>query len=143
MFYTQQRNFESVILIELNPVVPLADMKQTTDWTCLQRFNYTKTKMLAVVRECIPRLDLNSCTSTGNFTHTYLECVCTINGCNNFVVTLEDETTISPTTTESTRNTTVEATTTLDSGSGTLGLSSASIKCYLLAFSVGFAFLAF
>lgn len=126
-------NFESIF--------PLGTLKQTTtDWTCSERLNYTTTKVRTVIRECIPKIDLNACTSTGSFTETFLECVCTIDGCNNSVPNVEDDTTTTTTTTPATSTTLETTTTALDSGSVNMRLSSVLIRCYFFAISLLSAF---
>lgn len=104
-------------------------VEQATEWSCSQEFNYTTTTILTVVRKCIPRIFNWSCTSTGTFYATFLTCECDTDGCNSYVVELENETTtMQPTTTDGGTTTVGQETTTpADNGAVNLRLSTISV----------------
>lgn len=86
--------------------------KQSTQWTCSQRLNYTATKVTIAIRECIPKIDLNFCTSYASFYEKSIECICNEEGCNDLVVEVEDEDTTTVTSEPSESTSTVTSDTT-------------------------------
>lgn len=106
-------------------------MQEITDWSCQLQINISRSSVTALIRECIPKLDITVCSSTGNINVTFMECICQTDGCNSFVREDQNDTT-------STTTTTVQTTTAtdIDNGNGSVNLrwSSVYIACSFIAY---------